>query len=454
MFGSSRNPYDISNTSYTKSMAAKTAQYNGLITRAERVSLQKGPCEELAELYAQATVVINEIMQLNLSQPAVLTQWTERKQTAEKKHREVLEVIAPELVEPDENDNRVLKEKETVGSRKPRAGKNAKTSSGFTTRNAIPGSVEAEMIESWFPKDESLDHDFDDVKGMDDLKHLLMREAGTLDWKRIDEALGISPVQSYFFYGPPGSGKTYLIEAFVKELKKKGFNYMKLDGGNIHQGLVGVAEKIVSVAFKEAVDKAPCILFIDEVDNVCIGRTGDKVESHERATTVAFLQAFNELRKSKEHVVFIGATNHPARVDSAMLDRVRMVRVPLPTVEAREQVFAHKLKAITLEPGFTFRDMAECTDNYSQRDLFNLYEAIKLQTRDEAVDTYRVENDQGELDKEKTDIRGSEAILEKRMTLSKEAFMKLLNDPTLRPVDKSQDREELQRFEKQRGLNV
>ena len=144
------------------------------------------------------------------------------------------------------------------------------TPSGFSTYNARQ-DVSAAVIESWFksvPK-----HDMSEVTGMEDIKNELSVLVDDALWEKTSEAVHYESEHGILFYGPPGTGKTFIIEAFISELMKRGYKYIQLLGGDISSSLVGVAEKIIETAFQEAVDKAPCVIFIDEIEAVCKERT-------------------------------------------------------------------------------------------------------------------------------------------------------------------------------------
>ena len=434
--------YDISGSSYTQSMDEKTTRYNNLVRQAERINYNNDGrvSKEEAEFYYQAAKICEEIMNMNLSQRAVYAQWQLRRQNCENTVKNICDAIAPPPPAPE-----LEKTAEDVsqGARSGAAAKGAgQTSSGFKTKNAVK-DVPAETIESWYK--ERPNHGFDDVTGMDELKKRLADEAASIGWNRIDEVLHISPVQSYFFYGPPGTGKTYLIEAFASELMEKGFQYIRLLGGDIHASLVGVAEKTVQIAFKEAIDNEPCLIFIDEIEDVCVDRNSSKAEGHEKRLTVAFLEAYNLLRESGKRVIFMGATNHPGQVDSAMLDRVKLIRIPLPDKKAREAWFARKLDTLTLEDGFSYSDMAAATDNYSYRDLIRLQDAIAIKAKRQTIESYRVETNSGDLDQEQTDIAGSGALRGGSIVLTRALFDETREENP--PSDKSRILAELRDFE-------
>ena len=248
--------------------------------------------------------------------------------------------------------------------------------------------ITEDVVEKWFR--ESPKHGFDKVSGMIDLVAKLKGHVSDMAAARFKELMGVSNTHSFFLYGPPGCGKTYIIEAFIHELMKQGYCFMKLAGADIHASLVGEAEKRVERAFAEARRHAPCILFIDEIDSVCRNRSTPNLPNHALNTTNAFLNAYNEMVSDDKPVIFIGATNYPHMVDVAMADRAEMVRVPLPDLPAKankfRMLFEKKVKnedgttttqtKIALEPGLTYTDLADEIDNYSYRDFDRLQKSL------------------------------------------------------------------------------
>lgn len=440
---------------YARNMTQLSGDYTALINQAESVRIGKGgePSREEAELMAQAAKTCDQIIGLSLGLRDVRVQWEVRKKNCEARVKEIVDKLAPPPPPKAE-----VPAAAPAGGSAPQAAANTdtvsgaaiQTGTGFTTRNAND-AVSAETIESWYQKRPAAG--FDDLVGMRDLKQRLMNEVASMGWSKTDAALGISPVQSYFLYGPPGTGKTQLIEAFAGAMMDKGFKFLKLTGSQIHDKYVGGSEKIVTAAFNEAIDAATqnpgCIIFIDEVESVCVNRAKSNIQSYENKLTDAFLEARNELRKSGKRVVFFGATNHPKDVDPAMMDSVHLVRLPLPDREAREEYFRQlAFKKLTLEPGFTCGDMAEETENFSFRELLDLKNSVMVQLREQLVGDREnwVLNEQGERDQEKTDEKISALIETGTVTLGRELFLRQMKELGL-PKDKSAVMAELTAFE-------
>lgn len=242
-------------------------------------------------------------------------------------------------------------------------------------------------VEGWFK--EAPKHSFDDVSGMNDLKEQLRECIADSQLNRLKDFLRMRKLHSYFFIGPPGCGKTYIIEAFAHELMDKNYKYLSLVGSDILSRFVGEAEKIITRLFEEAEKHAPCIVFIDEVDGVCKNRSQPMLPEYAASLTTAFLTGYNRINNSDKPIIFIGATNYPNQVDNAMLDRVELVRVPFPDLEARTFSFEkHFDSVIRPEDGFGYEDMAACTDTYNYRDIERLVSRVKSMVLKELMTRY------------------------------------------------------------------
>ncbi len=226
-------------------------------------------------------------------------------------------------------------------------------------------------VEKWFK--EAPTHDFKDVAGMDDEKEELL--SCVVDVKQIElrKYLGIPNLHSYLFIGPPGCGKTYIIEAFAAELIKQNYKYLSVTGSDILNKFVGEAEKIVARLFEEAEKNEPCIIFIDEIDGVCKNRSIPNLPEYASSLTTAFLNGYNRINSSDKNIIFIGATNYPTKVDNAMLDRVTLIKIPMPDEEARRATFIRKIEnRMKLDSDITYEEMSDMTETYNYRDINRL----------------------------------------------------------------------------------
>lgn len=270
----------------------------------------------------------------------------------------------------------------------------AKKPAAKDTGSGMPASVTPvsdEEISGWFK--EAPKHSFADVSGMTELKEQLKSCIEDSRLSGLKAYLKMKNLRSYFFIGPPGCGKTYIIEAFAHELMSRDYKYLSLVGSDILSKYVGEAEKIVTRLFEEAEKNAPCIVFIDEIDGVCKNRSLPNLPEYAASITTAFLTGYNRINNSDKPIIFIGATNYPNQVDNAMLDRVELVRVPLPDKEARAFSFEHAFQNM-LRPAadLGFSDMADRTEKYNYRDIDRLVSRIKGMVIQDVIARYGKEN--------------------------------------------------------------
>ena len=448
--------YDLSAAAYIQSMDEKTTCYNNLIRKAERLSRELGgkPTNQEAQLYFDAVKVCEEIISMNLSNRAIAEQWKVRKLECEAQVKRITDILCPPpLKEP------IKESSPTKDSPKKKEFEKAptKTKSGFETQYASK-DVPIEMIEGWFKEIPA--KGFESVVGRTEIKEKLIAEAGDFGWDKLDAVLNLSPVTCYFLYGPAGSGKSFLINSFIHELSERSkvdadeeFNYIHLVGSEIHSKYVGEAETIVRTVFNVAVEHAPCFVFIDEIDNLCVDRSSD-VDSHERRLTVAFMEAYDSFINSGKRLVFMGATNHPLKVDTAVRTRCRLIPIPLPAEEDRAVYFSRMINSdakLFLEEGFTPEDMAAVTDNYGYRDMDGLKQALMAKIKATAIQEYKVLDDNGNVDRKASDERVSQAILSGEFKITREMFNQIQKENP--PEDQSELRQELQEFESRTRKN-
>ena len=212
---------------------------------------------------------------------------------------------------------------------------------GFETRNAGK-YVSKEEIRRWHRKAPQIR--FEDLVGAEAVRDRLEKE--------MEQAV---PVKSFLFYGPPGTGKTSVIEAFVHEwMEKENVSFLRLDIVNLLDSIVGASEEKVHAAFQEAIDSAPCILFVDDFDVVCVNRDNPAIVPYQKNLTEAWIKGYDALKNAGKPVVLIGAAMHLKGVDSAMRERMTLMELPLPDLQARETYFARKLGKIALDKTLSF----------------------------------------------------------------------------------------------------
>lgn len=427
--------YNISENDFSRLINDKIRSYNALVGQAEvtRRDHWNKPTKREAELYLQAANVCAEIMAMNQNEQGTYGKWSRLKQACESRVEEIVRALNPQArftaasAEPNEPESRISARSQSSATAacapraNPAAGSAAQPQEEFVTKNATK-EVPKETIRSWYK--EMPRRSFEEIVGMEEIRDRLEKKMNIKRYKRTQARLGLEPMESFVFYGPPGTGKTSVIEAFVHELmEEENFKFLHLVGGDIHDSLVGVAEKKVTAVFQEAIDNAPCIIFVDELDNVCVERTKPNVAPHQKSLTVAFMEAYNRLKNSGKQVVFIGATNHLEDIDSAMLDRIILVQeIPLPNAQARESYFKLKLKNFHLEDGLTLAQMAEETEGASFRDLDHLTEALVAEFGEQTLKENVQTNPDGTEDLDATDIAGEQAIDSGASVVTRELF--------------------------------
>ena len=393
---------------YAEEVNELIRKYNSLITQAKnQAQFAMKPTKEERALYLEAAEVCEAVMQLHYSERTEYRNWEERAKKCRSKAAELdTELKAPEYnVRRPETSAYTQRESSVPPVRSAAhtsSGSSAvpasdvktdetenggpgtrtltTTKSGFSTYNAKGEHVTADVIESWFKPAPS--HDMSAVSGMDEAKAELMKLFDDASWVKTSEAVHYMREYGIVFYGLPGTGKTFMIEAFISELMKKGYQYIRLTGGEIISNLVGIAEKTVEAVFQEAIDKSPCVIFIDEVDAVCKERSDASAKSYDKSVTVSFLQGYNKLVAQKKPVLLIVATNHLKQLDSAMVSRLKQIRVELPDAASRSRYFEQSLKGVSLEDGLSYDYMGEQTEGCSYRDLDRVKNSISYELKE------------------------------------------------------------------------
>ncbi len=323
------------------------------------------PSKEQCRLLQQAAYLRYEMARMSVGEERLYQQ--RRLKELNDQIRKIATAIDPELAK------RIAEaaKKETAPKAAPA---DNKVEAGKTQAKAPV--VSDQEVASWFKEMPS--HSFEDVSGMNDLKEQLRGCIQDLQIAELKDYLKMKKIHSFFFYGPPGCGKTYIIKAFAHELMDKDYKYLSLEGSDVLSKYVGDAEKIVAKVFEEAEKNAPCIIFFDEVDGVCKSRSLPDLPNYAASLTTSFLTGYNRIDESKKPIIFIGATNYPRQVDNAMLDRVELIRVPLPDASAREAKFKRDLSGVVaLGDDLNYAYMAQETEQYNYRDIDRLVAKLK-----------------------------------------------------------------------------
>jgi cell division protease FtsH len=231
---------------------------------------------------------------------------------------------------------------------------------------------------------------FDDVAGVDEAKEELKEIVEFLQNPKKYTNIGGRIPKGVLLVGPPGTGKTLLAKAVAGEAKVPFFS---LSGSEFVEMFVGVGAARVRDLFGQAEAKAPCIVFIDELDALGKVRVQSPMGSHEeREQTLNQLLAEMDGFDSRKGVIIMGATNRPEVLDPALLRPGRFDRqvlVDKPDVRGREQILRIHARAVKMSSNVDLKVVAARTAGFAGADLANLVnEAALLAARrnKEAVD--------------------------------------------------------------------
>ena len=214
---------------------------------------------------------------------------------------------------------------------------------------------------------------FTDVAGQDEAKEQLIELVDFLHQPEKYRAIGAKLPKGALLVGPPGTGKTLLAQAVAGEAKVP---FFFVSGSAFVEMFVGTGAARVRDLFKQATEKAPCIIFIDEID--AIGKKRDAVglsSNDEREQALNQLLAEMDGFDASKGIVVLGATNRPEILDAALLRPGRFDRritVDLPDLRGREAVLRVHARGITTDKSVDFTAIARSTVGASGADLANI----------------------------------------------------------------------------------
>ena len=241
-----------------------------------------------------------------------------------------------------------------------------------------------------FEKGTKVNINFGDVAGLDEAKVEVMEIVDFLKNPKKYTALGGKIPKGALLVGPPGTGKTLLAKAVAGEAQVPFFS---LSGSDFVEMFVGVGASRVRDLFKQAREKAPCIIFIDEID--AIGRARGKnvmMSNDERENTLNQLLVEMDGFGTDLGIIILAATNRPDVLDSALLRPGRFDRqisIDRPDLVGREAIFKVHLKPIKTSQTLDIHKLAEQTPGFAGADIANVCnEAALIAARKnkEAVD--------------------------------------------------------------------
>ena len=232
---------------------------------------------------------------------------------------------------------------------------------------------------------EELSITFDDAAGIDEAVEEVREVVDFLKNSEKYQALGGRIPKGVLLVGPPGTGKTLLAKAIAGEA---GVPFFSLSGSDFVEMFVGVGAARVRDMFQQATSRAPCIIFIDELDALGKSRSGSVVGGHdEREQTLNALLVEMDGFDSNSGVIVVAATNRPETLDPALLRPGRFDRhvlVDRPDVAGREDILKVHVKNVKLADEVDLRHVASITSGFVGADLANLVnEAALLAARNE-----------------------------------------------------------------------
>ena len=225
-----------------------------------------------------------------------------------------------------------------------------------------------------FDKESNVKINFSDVAGLEEAKTEVMEIVDFLKNPKKYTQLGGKIPKGALLIGPPGTGKTLLAKAVAGEANVPFFS---ISGSDFVEMFVGVGASRVRDLFKQAKEKAPCIVFIDEIDAVgrARGKNVNFGSNDERENTLNQLLTEMDGFGTNMGVIILAATNRADILDRALLRAGRFdrqIHVELPDLNEREAIFKVHLRPIKLEKGFDVPFLAKQTPGFSGADIANV----------------------------------------------------------------------------------
>ncbi len=251
-----------------------------------------------------------------------------------------------------------------------------------------------------FDKGTRVNITFADVAGLDEAKVEVMEIVEFLKNPKKYTALGGKIPKGALLVGPPGTGKTLLAKAMAGEAQVPFFS---LSGSDFVEMFVGVGASRVRDLFKQAREKAPCIIFIDEID--AIGRARGKnamMSNDERESTLNQMLVEMDGFGTDTGIIVLAATNRPDVLDSALLRPGRFDRqisIDKPDLKGREDIFKVHLKPIKISTKLDIHKLAEQTPGFAGADIANVCNEAALIAARKGKDAVEMEDFQDAVDR-------------------------------------------------------
>ena len=233
----------------------------------------------------------------------------------------------------------------------------------------LPSKKEADIMAMEI--EEKPDIDYDDIGGLE--KAIVeVKETVELPIKKPElfKEIGIDPPKGILLYGPPGTGKTLLAKAVANQTDS---TFIKLVASEFVNKFLGEGARYVRQVFELAKEKAPAIIFIDEIDAIGAKRTHES-QGADREVQRTLMQLLSELDgfESRGNVGIIAATNRPDILDDALIRPGRFdraIEVPLPNKEGRTKILEIHTQKMKIDEKIDFDSISELTEGFSGADL-------------------------------------------------------------------------------------
>lgn len=220
---------------------------------------------------------------------------------------------------------------------------------------------------------------FHDVAGEDEAKENLQEIVNYLHDPNQFKSIGATMPKGILLVGPPGTGKTMLAKAVAGE---SNVPFFSISGSEFVEMFVGMGASKVRSLFKDAKEKAPCIVFIDEIDAIGGKRNvGNFGGNDEREQTLNQLLTEMDGFEGNNGIVVLAATNRPENLDPALLRPGRFDRrvpVELPDLQCREDILKVHAKKVKIEPGIYYNVVARMASGASGAELANIINEAAL----------------------------------------------------------------------------
>ncbi|EYC25900.1 hypothetical protein Y032_0011g1448 [Ancylostoma ceylanicum] len=233
-------------------------------------------------------------------------------------------------------------------------------------------------------KPEDVQVTFDDVRGMDEAKQEVEEIVSYLRDPEKYSRLGGRLPKGVLLVGPPGTGKTLLARAIAGEAQVPFFH---TSGSEFDEVLVGQGARRVRDLFDKAKARAPCIIFIDEIDSVGSKRVSNSIHPYANQTINQLLSEMDGFNRN-EGVIVIAATNRVDDLDKALLRPGRFdvrVTVPKPDLAGRTDIFNFYLQRIVHSPGVDPRTLAKGSTGFTGADIENMVNQAALKAATECA---------------------------------------------------------------------